>query len=87
MVVKVEVTQEDIDAAKPQDMKNCPLAKAVSRAYGKKVEISSIHAWVGVFTSARLPQIAIDFFSAFDNGRKVKPISFKLDFVTMFGAT
>jgi hypothetical protein len=80
----IEVTQEDIDAGKREDCRNCPIALAVKRACPNwlniavswQVEADTIN---GDPIEIQLPQEAEDFVGMFDDGMKVQPFTFTLD--------
>lgn len=75
-MIHVTVTQEDIDAGKPCDGRNCPIARAVKRATGSSdviVDGMSIEFYGAEFTP---PDVCDRFISAFDSGEPVEPFEF-----------
>jgi hypothetical protein len=85
--VRIDVTQEDINAGVPRDSCRCPIAHAIDRAIGStSMDCVSVNAFkVSVWRderrlwSALTPPDLIDFIKAFDHDRDVKPFSFDLD--------
>lgn len=90
-MIKVEVTQEDIDKARIFDSMNCPIAKALKRAFNK----NDIKVGPNYFVIAEewmkspeelknkteyiLPTEVRDFILSFDCGSKVVPFTFEID--------
>jgi hypothetical protein len=86
--MRIEVTQEDIDAGKRADACDCPVALAICRASGFSVSVrystvyrlqSEIHAWDSRAYLGELPNAARYFVVDFDEGRAVAPFAFDLD--------
>lgn len=90
--INVEVTEDDIRLAigKIPICENCPVARAISRATGKRIivngrkwaiygdykDIKTSNAW----TWHDLPGIAINFIVQFDrHSRRVNPINFEIE--------
>lgn len=78
----IHVTQEDIDKGVRRECGKCPIALAVSRAFGKPIRVG---AFLVQFFSANmgasvdLPPEALAFRKAFDNGLPVQPFSFEVE--------
>lgn len=78
----IHVTQEDIDKGVRVSCEECPLARAVSRAYGTPIRVGA--ELIQFFSSkidrnsVNLPPEALRFRIAFDKGLPVKPFSFEI---------
>lgn len=82
----VEVCREDIESGLKMDCGACPVARAVSRALHKEVELEWI--WIaaaydqisvgvrGLEVEYKTPPAVTEFMRGFDNGRDVEPFSF-----------
>lgn len=83
-LVKIEVTEEDIAKGVKWNPVRCPVAKGIRRVLGKgkKLEVDgyslSITSRNGETDEVDLPKKVHKFVDRFDDGRKVKPISFCL---------
>jgi hypothetical protein len=92
--MKIQVTQDHINAGKKEDCQKCPIALAIAEAipnihvsvFGK---LSSVCNAPAEFRQAyirldgigyRLPQEASDFIDDFDYSREVRPFEFKLGY-------
>lgn len=80
--MNVTVTQEDIDGGLPELTLECPVARALERAYGMQVEVeyTDLHWWSPApphswheIPSRRVQQFIADF----DAGKPVKPFTFR----------
>lgn len=80
--MKIEVTQEDIETKRPCDKmlsECCPLARAISRAFGEEWHVGVHRTWrSGDNISLCLPPEAIEFREAYDVGQHVEPFTFEL---------
>lgn len=75
--MKVTVTQEDIDNG-DRTQSRCPIALAISRAYGlKNIGVGGFSV-TGMSKTRWLPVEAQLFVRDFDNGHPVKPFEFRL---------
>lgn len=72
----VRVTAEDIAFGRPCAAGNCPLARALSRAFGADVSVSYTDWGFRQGESYSTPPRAAEFARDFDNGEPVKPFSF-----------
>lgn len=83
--MRIEVTQHDIDTGVRGTSLFCPIANAIRRALRAK-RVSSGYLTVSVFPfegdgkNYPLPQEATDFAMAFDEGHKVEPMNFDMEF-------
>ena len=87
--MRIEVTQDDIDAGRPNNNLSCPLALAISRAAdkpasvgqcsGRTFQAGNVHATDRRFW---LPAMATLFVREFDAGKQVSPFDFELDLQT-----
>lgn len=84
--MKIEVTQEDIDSGERRCEGGCPIAMAVSRAFGFcRVVVKTLNCcvWAENRTSLplyfSLPMAARQFIQNFDNGEGVDPFTFDLE--------
>ncbi len=80
-MITISITQADIEEGKPYNCQYCPVALAVSRAFGCAQNAVSVD---GVFLSVgeqdyRTPALVNEFIQAFDDGAKVIPFTFTLD--------
>jgi len=84
--MRIKVTQEDIDGGVPQDVRACPIARAMKRQTGKASKVGMWSAWTveedwqaGIETEYVLPPAAREFIRAFDYNRApVQPATFNL---------
>lgn len=76
--MKVIVTQEDIDNGDRTQSARCPIALAISRAYGIKNIAVGMDRVTGMSKTRWLPIEAQNFVLAFDNGEPVEPFEFRL---------
>lgn len=77
----ITVTQEDIDGGKPRDCERCPVAIALLRHTGRKVEVGSykIMLWDGVLkTFLETPEAVGEWMANYDQDYTVHPITFEL---------
>ncbi len=74
----IEVTQEDIDTGCVKASFDCPLARAISRAYEAEASVSFDCTWVGG-RRIPLPKAACEFYHAFDDRLPVRPFRFELE--------
>ena len=83
VVMKIQVTQEDIDAGKQKDIHCCPLALAIKRVTGKEIQVVTDYFDLvnenGLFEIYDLPEIAANFRRDFDHCLTVEPFEFELD--------
>lgn len=85
-MVRIEVTQDCIDAGTPRKLKECPVALALFKECGPRGEIyvypDHINTW-GMMERNHyrfdLPLKVQDFISFFDAGLPVEPIEFELE--------
>jgi hypothetical protein len=75
----VTVLQRHIDKGVPGDCHCCPLAKAISEATGLNFMVIVFGAHCGNL-HVDLPKIARDFRYSFDEGEKVEPFQFEIDY-------
>lgn len=79
-VVTVSVTAEDIARGCQGDMYACPVARALTRAAGKHVEVEgSEYCARDSATWTSLPRYVSEWIMAFDDGAEVDPIAFQVD--------
>jgi hypothetical protein len=77
--VRINVTARDIARGKPQNAECCPVALAARRKFKTRVRASykllvdQGGVWMVPYT---LPERALDFIGAFDEGLPVRPFSF-----------
>lgn len=84
--IRIEVTAEDIREGKPKMCSECPVARAISRAFGGAVfavasnRTFGMHSFAlsGPYRIARLPKHVESFVRQFDCGESVSPFSFDL---------
>ena len=82
VAMKIQVTQEDIDAGKQKDIHCCPLALAIKRATGKEIQVVTDYFDLVTENDTQtyeLPEIAANFRRDFDHWRPVKPFEFEID--------
>lgn len=85
VLVKVEVTAEDIQRGKRKLCRECPVARALTRAAGKQVEVGNSHYRDEAAQWHRpLPEVAKHFIAAFDYGGSVAPFTFDVGFPESF---
>ncbi len=77
--ITVEVDRRDIDQGKRGKCFLCPIATALLRADGRKWSVNFHSATCGIH-EVFLPNVATDFISLFDDGRRISlsPFSFQL---------
>jgi hypothetical protein len=78
--ITVDVTAGDIAAARP-NVRECPIALAISRSIGRAVIVGARNASIHesfVAGEVELPLQARIFVKDVDHGRTVKPMSFQL---------
>lgn len=76
--MRIDVTQDDIDAGIRIDCTHCPIALAVRRLI-PYANVGCYTVYADEMPDYVLPQPAIDFIRAFDNKRPVKPFSFDME--------
>ena len=82
VAMKIQVTQEDIDAGKQKDIHCCPLALAIKRATGKEIQVVTDYFDLVTENDTQtyeLPEIAANFRRDFDHCLTVEPFEFELD--------
>ena len=84
--VTVEVTADDIAHGKPGRCSSCPIALGVIRSGigATDIAVGLETCWVSMahdehLTGYEMPDEALDFIDAFDNGRPVAPFSFSME--------
>lgn len=84
MKKKIEVTQEDIKNGIRESANTCPIALAVTRAYGGRVLVNSgVIIWdngTGRPQIFSFPENVRQFIINFDKGLQVKPFEFEIEF-------
>lgn len=76
--MKIEVTQEDIDAGIQQRCYDCPIARALNRHSGKSCRVDGFGVRIPGVGDYPLPPSAMIFASEFDQGLPVQPFTFEL---------
>jgi len=81
--MKIQVTQDDIDAGIPRSCRRCPIAKALDRMNVPYFSIlTEFVAWSALYYDEKnisiLPTEALSFIQDFDHDRPVKPFEFEL---------
>lgn len=80
--VQVTVLQDDIDNGEPRMMKECAVARAVSRDTGFTARVSG--RWIRVYPPDGrpvlylAPECVLFFACRFDEGRPVEPFKFEM---------
>ncbi|MCI0665883.1 MAG: hypothetical protein L0220_32915 [Acidobacteria bacterium] len=83
--MQINVTEAIISAGLPSDNRHCPIALAINRVLDQDYRahigrIICIQAWNRkVVFAIPIPDIALRFIDAFDNGEYVSPFTFDLD--------
>jgi hypothetical protein len=78
----IDVTQEDIDVGVRYQCDKCPLSRAMSRALCEsKIMVGAYTFSIGLGVDFVLPDIAVHWRRAFDEGKVMDPISFELQLV------
>lgn len=83
-IIRVEITQEDIDKGTPRQALHCPLARALSRIYDWVSVGAEAHVYpkgtryqdrstITTMITLSLRQSARRFIKAYDSERKVTP--------------
>lgn len=78
----IQVTKEDIENGVQRNCEKCPLARAISRAFGKPIRVGAYLAQffgAGLGESTDLPPNALAFRKAFDAGKPVQPFEFEIE--------
>lgn len=76
----IQVTQEDIDEGVAEQCLSCPVARAIKRALGYPVGVSSV-----IFEPStdrkicELPEGVVRWIMRFDEGRAVNPLNFYIN--------
>ncbi len=82
MIIKLSVTQQDIDEGEKASCTKCPVALALQRALGRQDDAAMVGmGMVNLFidgNSHKVPDAVRDFVRSFDSGDKVEP--FELTF-------
>lgn len=84
--IRIEVSKRDIRLGTPGEIFVCPLARATRRTLGlKATDAVCVASTVGIYRTPvsleedyELPKRANKFVLAFDEGKPIKPFSFKL---------
>lgn len=83
MQIEVQVTQEDIDLGFARSPFDCPIARALKRAVGRRYTVTPTKVWETNTWSPEidLPENAVAFIEAFDAEPRspVAPFSFTLE--------
>lgn len=78
----IQVTQRDIDLGDAREADTCPVARALSRSFHKKVGTFSVTSCISrLYPYKRLsytPKGVLPFIRRFDNNLPVVPFSFEL---------
>lgn len=85
-MIKIEVTEEDIKDGVRENVKQCPVARAVLRQldFAEVVEVSMGGIDINFdvpgrkFIRYKIPKKVMRFIQRFDEGKSVKPFSFVL---------
>jgi hypothetical protein len=76
--MRIDVTQQDIDAGVPGNCRHCPITLAAQRAGLRNVEVNGMSLF-GNGHMAWLPEEALDFIYLFDKHRDLtKPFFFEI---------
>jgi len=81
MSILINVTARDIRLGEPKSHRQCPIARAIYRHFpGRLVEVSGARAWLDAdkLYGVYLPESAVQFISAYDQGDDVEPFRFRL---------
>jgi len=82
-MLQIDVTQDDIDFGEPHKPCDCPIALAIDRQWPGSlpyVNADGISLTIdGVEYDYYMPDIAVSFMDAFDDGDPVRPFSFTID--------
>lgn len=83
--MKFVMIDEDIDYTQKAHAYSCPLAKCISRITGLVVGVASYINFLETRTSlilfkVPLPPECVTLRNSFDNGCKIEPIEFELEF-------
>lgn len=73
----ITVTKNDIATGHKDHPTTCAVANAIFNKCGIVARVSHITAFIGG-KEYSLPSKAVKFILAFDNGKKVKPITFRM---------
>lgn len=81
--VTVQITQEDIDAGRPSHPRDCPVARAISRAFGRPARADGTYyrllgAEGMTIRYEPLPHDVVGKMWAFDDTGVMEPFSFEL---------
>lgn len=81
MIIKIEVTQEDIDKGIQASCHLCPVAIAAQRTiHDSQIQISSSCLYkIQSFYSCKLPTVVRQFICDFDCGNSVQPFTFEIE--------
>ncbi len=82
-MVRVDVTQECIDAGDPSNSKTCPVAYAANQIdHLHRVEVNPYiieFVYLDQHYLIDLPMEAVEFIHQFDSGKYVEPFSFEIE--------
>ena len=71
----IKVTAKDIESGKREQSGFCPVALALRRTF-REARVWKDELWLGSNRSIPTPRAAASFIERFDDGKKVKPMSF-----------
>jgi hypothetical protein len=75
----IEVTERDVKVGVQRDPFACPIARALKRAFrATEVSVGTSIADVDERRGLQLPKRAQNFIERFDEGKTMKPFSFRL---------
>jgi hypothetical protein len=76
-MLTVTVTQDDIDNGRRSDSRECPINKALKRAFpGRRTSVGADYYWIDG-ANFNFPPEAYEFRKNFDQGNPVSPFSFR----------
>lgn len=82
-IFTVEVTENDIQSGVPCSSGNCPIAMAIERTIGQLFPVSGCFTMFSIDAKRKIRVMECDqdnfinFIGDFDQGKKVKPFSFR----------
>ena len=85
MIVRINVTQEDIDKGCKRQSDNCAVARAVQRAtWARDVSVYEYIGWTDGedWHWAKTPTNVLAWIDKWDAGKRVAPLSFDIDVPT-----
>lgn len=78
----IKVTQEDIDLGEKLNCNECPVARAMSRAFDCKISTSSCYYRkedkIKIHNIHNLPVIVQNFIEKFDTALNIEPFEFEV---------